>query len=151
MKEKPKLRVLNKVPDLVKAVKMPKNLRDIRGPATEGRDFREGEFGILALGGGYLHWGHFEMMRLTLNRKFNARTTFSLWMVEAPNKPITRKGLGHRMGGGKAPWTITSPQSKPTSLSWKWGVNASLKMSFRSWNKWPRSFLSQQRPLVGRA
>ncbi|XP_040177701.1 39S ribosomal protein L16, mitochondrial [Rana temporaria] len=101
MKEKPKLRFLNRAPDLVKVLKMPKNLRDIRGPATEGRDFREGKYGILALGGGYLRWGHFEMMRLTLNRKFDARTTFSLWMVEAPNKPITRKGLGQRMGGGK--------------------------------------------------
>lgn len=48
-----------------------------------------------------MRWGHFEMMRLTLNRKFDARTTFSVWMVEAPSKPITRKGLGQRMGGGK--------------------------------------------------
>ncbi|XP_075073075.1 large ribosomal subunit protein uL16m [Mixophyes fleayi] len=101
MKERPKLRFLNKVPDLVKVVKAPKNLNDIRGPAKEGRDFHEGEYGILALGGGYLHWGHFEMMRLTLNRKFDSRTTFSNWLIEAPNKPITRKGLGQRMGGGK--------------------------------------------------
>ncbi|XP_068114829.1 large ribosomal subunit protein uL16m [Hyperolius riggenbachi] len=101
MKEKPRLRFLNKAPDLVKVVKEPKNLNDIRGPAKVGREFQEGEYGILALGGGYLKWGHFEMMRLTLNRKFNSKTTFSVWMVEAPYKPITRKGLGQRMGGGK--------------------------------------------------
>lgn len=101
MKEKPKLRFLNRAPDLVKVVRMPKNLKEIRGPATEGRDFQEGEYGILALGGGYLRWGHLEMIRLTLNRKFDPSTTFSVWRVEAPSKPITRKALGHGMGGGK--------------------------------------------------
>lgn len=54
-----------------------------------------------ALGGGYLHWGHMEMIRLTINRKMDSRTTFALWRVSAPCKPITRKGLGQRMGGGK--------------------------------------------------
>lgn len=101
MKERPKLRFMNKVPDAVKVVKVPKSLKDIRGPALQGRDFQEGQYGILALGGGYLHWGHFEMIRLTLNRKFDPSTTFSNWLIEAPNKPITRKGLGQRMGGGK--------------------------------------------------
>ncbi|XP_067913680.1 39S ribosomal protein L16, mitochondrial [Heterodontus francisci] len=54
-----------------------------------------------ALGGGYLHWGHFEMMRLTINRHMDAKTMFARWRVNAPYKPITRKGLGQRMGGGK--------------------------------------------------
>ncbi|CAH2321555.1 39S ribosomal L16, mitochondrial [Pelobates cultripes] len=101
LKDRPKLKFVNKVPDLVKVKKEPKNLRDIRGPATEGRDFQEGEYGIVALGGGYLHWGHFEMMRLTLNRTLSPRTTFSRWLVVPPHKPVTRKGLGQRMGGGK--------------------------------------------------
>ncbi|XP_069835395.1 large ribosomal subunit protein uL16m [Dendropsophus ebraccatus] len=101
MKERPKLRFMNKVPDVVKVVKVPKRLNDIRGPALHGQEFQDGQYGILALGGGYLHWGHFEMIRLTLNRKFDSRTTFSNWLIEAPNKPITRKGLGQRMGGGK--------------------------------------------------
>ncbi|KAG9468767.1 large ribosomal subunit protein uL16m isoform X2 [Eleutherodactylus coqui] len=101
MKERPKLRVMQKAPDLVKVVKVPRSLRDICGPAEHGRDFKEGQYGILAMGGGYLHWGHFEMIRLTLNRKFDLKTTFSNWLIEAPHKPITRKGLGQRMGGGK--------------------------------------------------
>ncbi|XP_056387712.1 39S ribosomal protein L16, mitochondrial isoform X1 [Hyla sarda] len=101
MKERPKLRFMNKVPDVVKVVKVPRSLKDIRGPALHSLEFNEGQYGILALGGGYLHWGHFEMMRLTLNRKFDPRTTFSNWLIEAPHKPITRKGLGQRMGGGK--------------------------------------------------
>lgn len=56
---------------------------------------------VQAMGGGYLHWGHLEMMRLTINRKIDAQTTFALWRVSSPYKPITRKGLGQRMGGGK--------------------------------------------------
>ncbi|XP_072279796.1 large ribosomal subunit protein uL16m [Pyxicephalus adspersus] len=101
IRERPKLRFMNRAPDLVKVIRKPRELKDIRGPATEGREFQEGEYGILALGGGYLRWGHLEMIRLTLNRKFDSRTTFSVWRVEAPHKPITRKGLGQRMGGGK--------------------------------------------------
>ncbi|XP_071374222.1 large ribosomal subunit protein uL16m [Centroberyx affinis] len=53
------------------------------------------------MGGGYLHWGHIEMMRLTINRKMDSRTTFARWRINGPYKPITRKGLGQRMGGGK--------------------------------------------------
>lgn len=56
---------------------------------------------LQALGGGYLHWGHMEMMRLTINRRIDPSTTFALWRFRAPHKPITRKGLGQRMGGGK--------------------------------------------------
>ena len=54
-----------------------------------------------ALGGGYIHWGHIEMIRLTINRKMDVRNTFAKWRINAPYKPITRKGLGQRMGGGK--------------------------------------------------
>lgn len=42
-----------------------------------------------------------EMMRLTINRRMDPRTTFARWRINAPYKPITRKGLGQRMGGGK--------------------------------------------------
>ncbi|NXV24979.1 RM16 protein, partial [Cepphus grylle] len=56
-----------------------------------------------ALGGGYLHWGHFEMIRLTIGRSMDPKTMFAIWRVPAPYKPVTRKSLGHRMGGGKGP------------------------------------------------
>lgn len=41
------------------------------------------------------------MMRLTINRKMDPRTTFACWRISGPYKPVTRKGLGQRMGGGK--------------------------------------------------
>lgn len=55
------------------------------------------------MGGGYLHWGHFEMIRLTIGRGMDPKTMFAIWRVPAPSKPVTRKSLGHRMGGGKGP------------------------------------------------
>ncbi|XP_020491562.1 39S ribosomal protein L16, mitochondrial [Labrus bergylta] len=99
--EKPKLKFVNKVPNLKKAKKEMKKLRDIQGPARAANTFTTGQYAIVALGGGYLHWGHIEMMRLTVNRKMDPRTTFARWRINGPYKPITRKGLGQRMGGGK--------------------------------------------------
>ncbi|XP_003445762.1 large ribosomal subunit protein uL16m [Oreochromis niloticus] len=99
--DKPKLKFLNKVPNLKKAKKEAKKLWDIQGPAKSANTFTTGQYAIVAMGGGYLHWGHIEMMRLTINRKMDARTTFAMWRINAPYKPITRKGLGQRMGGGK--------------------------------------------------
>ncbi|KAJ8350963.1 hypothetical protein SKAU_G00260930 [Synaphobranchus kaupii] len=99
--ERPKLKFMNKVPNLKKVKKEMKNLNDIRGPAKNGTAFTTGQYGIVALGGGYLHWGHMEMMRLTINRHIDPRTTFALWRISGPYKPITRRGLGKRMGGGK--------------------------------------------------
>uniref|UniRef100_A0A8C4PWF4 Large ribosomal subunit protein uL16m n=1 Tax=Eptatretus burgeri TaxID=7764 RepID=A0A8C4PWF4_EPTBU len=99
--ERNKLKFYSKVPNVQNPRKSPKCLQDIRGPATTGRDFEHGRFGIVALGGGYMKWGHFEMIRLTTSRKMNTKTMFAHWRMEAPYKPITRKGLGQRMGGGK--------------------------------------------------
>ncbi|XP_053098729.1 39S ribosomal protein L16, mitochondrial [Hemicordylus capensis] len=99
--EKPKLKFVERAPNLPKVRRQFKNLSDIRGPSIEATEFTEGQYGILALGGGYLHWGHFEMMRLTINRHLKPRIMFAVWRVPAPYKPITRKGLGQRMGGGK--------------------------------------------------
>nr|XP_040019811.1 39S ribosomal protein L16, mitochondrial [Gasterosteus aculeatus aculeatus] len=99
--EKPKLKFMNKVPNFKKAKKEMKKLRDIQGPAKAANTFTTGKYAIVAMGGGYLHWGHIEMIRLTVNRKMDSRTTFARWRINGPYKPITRKGLGQRMGGGK--------------------------------------------------
>ncbi|XP_066517667.1 39S ribosomal protein L16, mitochondrial [Hoplias malabaricus] len=99
--EKPKLKFLNKVPNLKKVKKEMKRLRDIQGPAKSSNTFTTGQYAIVAMGGGYLHWGHMEMMRLSINRRLDPSTTFATWRINAPYKPITRKGLGQRMGGGK--------------------------------------------------
>ncbi|NWV16583.1 RM16 protein, partial [Origma solitaria] len=101
--EKPKLKFMDKVPAVPKVRREPRGLRDIRGPSQVATDFIQGQYGILALGGGYLHWGHFEMIRLTISRSIDPKYMFAVWRVPAPYKPVTRKSLGHRMGGGKGP------------------------------------------------
>ncbi|NXV05811.1 RM16 protein, partial [Cettia cetti] len=101
--EKPKLKFMDKVPAVPKVQREPRRLRDIRGPSQVATDFTQGQYGILALGGGYLHWGHFEMIRLTIGRSIDPKSMFAVWRVPAPSKPVTRKSLGHRMGGGKGP------------------------------------------------
>ena len=51
--------------------------------------------------GGQLRHGHNEMLRLTINRNLDESRMFAVWRIDPPWKPITRKGQGHRMGGGK--------------------------------------------------
>lgn len=41
------------------------------------------------------------MIRLTVNRGIDDSRMFGVWRVDPPWKPITKKGQGHRMGGGK--------------------------------------------------
>lgn len=41
------------------------------------------------------------MMRLTLGRKIDTSRMFTIWRVDAPWQPVTKKGQGQRMGGGK--------------------------------------------------
>jgi large subunit ribosomal protein L16 len=41
------------------------------------------------------------MVRNTINRKLDETRMFAIWRIDAPWKPMTRKGQGHRMGGGK--------------------------------------------------
>ncbi|KAM9015628.1 large ribosomal subunit protein uL16m [Ara ararauna] len=101
--EKPKLKFLEKAPAVPKVRREPRRLRDIRGPSQVATDFIQGEYGILALGGGYLHWGHLEMLRLTIGRAMDPKSMFAIWRLPAPFKPLTKKSLGHRMGGGKGP------------------------------------------------
>uniref|UniRef100_A0A8B9CZ21 Large ribosomal subunit protein uL16m n=1 Tax=Anser brachyrhynchus TaxID=132585 RepID=A0A8B9CZ21_9AVES len=101
--ERTKLKFMEKVPAVPKVQREPRRLRDIRGPSRDATELMQGQYGILALGGGYLHWGHFEMIRLTIGRCMDPKTMFAVWRVPAPHKAVTRKSLGHRMGGGKGP------------------------------------------------
>lgn len=52
--------------------------------------------------GGALQFGHFEMIRLGINRKMDESRMFAIWRVDPPWKPITKRSQGIGMGGGKA-------------------------------------------------
>lgn len=48
-----------------------------------------------------MKWAHFEMMRITIGRKMDSSRMFAVWRVDSPWQPVTKKGQGQRMGGGK--------------------------------------------------
>lgn len=81
--------------------RMPKRLADIRGPELVHNKLIHKQYGIVALSGGQLKYGHFEMMRTSFNRKLDLNKSFAVWRVDPPWKPITRHGQGKKLGGGK--------------------------------------------------
>lgn len=102
--ERPKLRFFDKVPQMppnLKAPKMQKRLRYMRGPDTIHNFLLNQQYGIQALVGGRMRWGHFEMLRLSIGRKMDVNRMFCQWRVDAPWQPLTKQGQGQRMGGGK--------------------------------------------------
>ncbi|XP_035691117.1 39S ribosomal protein L16, mitochondrial-like [Branchiostoma floridae] len=100
--EQSKLKFYQRVPDLVKHVREPRGIKMLRGPADPEQTVLIGkQYGIKALSPGLMRWGHFEMIRLTINRRMDTKTMWAKWRIEAPYKPLTKKGQGHRMGGGK--------------------------------------------------
>lgn len=102
--ERPKLRMMEKVPQLqsnLKAPKMQKRLILMRGPEKVHNFLLHKQYGIQALCGGRIRWGHFEMLRLSIGRKLDVNRMFAVWRVDAPWQPLTKQGQGQRMGGGK--------------------------------------------------
>lgn len=80
---------------------MTKRLSLMRGPELVHNSFLHKQYGIVALGGGRLRFGHFEMIRLTLGRKIDTNRMFAIWRIDPPWQPVTKKGQGVRMGKGK--------------------------------------------------
>ncbi|OQR77779.1 39S ribosomal protein L16 [Tropilaelaps mercedesae] len=99
-----RLAVLEKVPTYpfgVRPMKVPKELRTIRGPETVNNRLLHNQYGIITLCGGFLRPGHIDMIRNTINKGIDTKTTFAVWRIDPPYKPITKKGQGKRMGSGK--------------------------------------------------
>lgn len=102
--ERPKLRFVDKTPQYpanLKIPKMQKRLMLMRGPEKVHNFLLHKQYGIQALGGGRMRWGHFEMLRLSIGRKMNVNRMFAFWRIDAPWQPLTKQGQGQRMGGGK--------------------------------------------------
>ncbi|CAK1582052.1 unnamed protein product [Parnassius mnemosyne] len=102
--ERPRLRMFEKVPlypPNLKPPKMQKRLRYMRGPETLHNKLQLKQYGVIALGGGRLAHKHFEMARLVVARHLDMKRMFAIWRVDPPWQPVTKKGQGQRMGGGK--------------------------------------------------
>ncbi|KAG7307194.1 hypothetical protein JYU34_007347 [Plutella xylostella] len=102
--ERKRLRVYEKVPQFppnLKPPKMQKRLRYMRGPELLHNTLQLKQFGVVATGGGRMRHEHFEMARLVVARHLDQKRMFAIWRVEPVWQPITKKGQGQRMGGGK--------------------------------------------------
>jgi large subunit ribosomal protein L16 len=102
---------------------MTKRVADMRGPELVHNKLIHKQYAIVALSGGQMEYGHFNMIRNTINFNFDMTKTFALWRVDPPWKPITRHGqgfclekilclkkinfhkliIGKKLGGGKGP------------------------------------------------
>lgn len=71
----------------------------MRGMATTGTGVEFGDYGLKALGRGWLTAAQIEAARRAVTHY--TKRVGKLWIRVFPNKPYTRKGQGVRMGGGK--------------------------------------------------
>lgn len=71
----------------------------IRGNATRGAQLAFGEFGLKAMGAGWLTARQIEAARIAITRKI--KRGGKIWIRVFPDKPITKKPAETRMGKGK--------------------------------------------------
>ena len=71
----------------------------MRGVASRGNKVSNGEFGIQALEPGWITSNQIEAARVAINR--HKKRGGKVWIKIFPDKPISKKPLGVRMGKGK--------------------------------------------------
>ena len=69
------------------------------GAATRGNKVAYGDFGIQALEPGWITGNQIEAARIAMTR--HTKRGGKVWIKIFPDKPITAKALGTRMGSGK--------------------------------------------------
>lgn len=85
------------MPNRTKHRKMQKGRN--RGKATRGITVSNGEYGLQALEAGLITGNQIEAARVAMTRYM--RRDGKVWIKVFPDKPITRKPAGTRMGKGK--------------------------------------------------
>ncbi len=71
----------------------------VRGVATRGTTLAFGSYGLKALEGGWITAQQIEAARIAISR--HLRRGGKIWIRIFPDKPVTKKPLETRMGGGK--------------------------------------------------
>ena len=69
------------------------------GVASRGNKVVYGEYGIQAMGPGWITGNQIEAARIAMTRY--TKRGGKVWIKICPDKPITKKALGVRMGSGK--------------------------------------------------
>ena len=71
----------------------------MKGVATRGNKLAHGDFGIIAMEPAWIRSNQIEAARIAINRHF--RREGKVWINIFPDKPVTTKPIGVRMGSGK--------------------------------------------------
>jgi len=71
----------------------------MKGKSQRGSDIAFGEYGIKALGRGYMTSRQIEAARRAITRSM--KRGGKVWIRVFPHKPVTSRPAGQRMGGGK--------------------------------------------------
>ena len=82
-----------------------------RGKATRGNVVSNGQFGLQALEAGLITGNQIEAARVAMTRYM--KRDGKVWIKIFPDKPITNKGIGTRMGKGKGAVTYWVAVVKP--------------------------------------
>lgn len=96
--------MMQKVPNFnnLRPPKMQKRLILMRGPEQEhNTKLLHKQYGIMALQGGRIKYQHIELARLHIGKKMDTNRMFAIWRIAEPWQPLTKKGIGVRMGAGK--------------------------------------------------
>lgn len=95
-----------------KRVKRRKQFRgSMRGKALRGNKITNGEYGIVALDPAWIKSNQIEAARIAMTRYI--KRGGKVWIKIFPDKPITNKGIGTRMGKGKGAVTYWVAVVKP--------------------------------------
>lgn len=103
-------RMLSQVPHIPQQVpdkvllpyKHPKADIDMMGPERVHNQLMYQQYGIIALGGGAFIGAHYDVIRDRINKYTDFERFFAIWRIDPPWKPVSKKSLGKKMGGGKA-------------------------------------------------
>ena len=77
-------------------------LNIFRGEEKIHTELLLGQYGIVAVHGGLIKTATFDNIRnFTLRKMKQHKKCFAFYRIDPPYKPITRKGMGKKMGGGK--------------------------------------------------
>ena len=83
-----------------KRVKYRKQQRgSMKGKATRGNKINRGEYGIVAMEPAWIKSNQIEAARVAITR--HLRLEGKVWIDMFPDKPVTSKPIGVRMGSGK--------------------------------------------------
>lgn len=83
----------------------------MRGKATRGNKVTDGEYGLQAVSGALITSNQIEAARIAMTRY--TKRGGKVWIKLFPDKPITSKGIGTRMGKGKGAVTYWVAVVKP--------------------------------------